>query len=399
MPRVFISNFDFEHQLAGVNRKSSYQIARDLSSTWLAIAKPEDVIEGLVDVDDEFEAELAKIGRVLKGVGATAKSVRQGYRHDGPHGPLQPMPWGWSDELHKERSAHAAEPIPDVRYVKAVNSRRFSHDLERTLRCRLPSASQVQTAREFRYSALDLADRGIGWIAKAEFSMSSRERIISRDAPTDEHSRWVQSRINENGVVFVEPLLNIVEEAGAQFEIAKNGDISRLGLTGLMTTDDGRFAGIWLNRPSPYEQQFTAAEETAFTAARHIAETGYFGPLGIDMACYIAADGVTVRPLQDINARFTMGRLALGFTDVLRSGEQAIWLFVPWGQADCAKSFGSEVQRVSANDVKVYRTSPWCVDGEDVRLGTLLLVGSQQASLTSTAVAIQKLCGRTLRMA
>jgi len=398
MRRAFISNFDFEHQLAGVTRKGTVQLARDLSATWLAIAKPGDVIEGLLDVDDEFEAELARLGRTLDGVGTTAEQVGRSDSETDSDTSLEPTPWGWSSEIHEDRSPRATRPIPDPRFVAKVNSRRYSHDLARILKCRLPSASLVQTPREFRYSARDLAEHERGWIAKAEFSMSSRERILSREAPTDEHSKWVENRISENGAVFVEPLLDIVEEAAAQFEISKDGNIERLGMTGLLTTDQGRFAGIWLRRASEYEDQFVAAEQVAFAAAEKVADAGYFGPLGIDMACYMHREQLRVRPLQDINARFTMGRLALGYSDVLMPDEQAMWLFVPWTQVGCARKFMSDVRDVLANDVRAYRTSPWCVNGEDVRLGTVLLAGSHAASLTSTAAAIQELCDRRLRI-
>ncbi len=399
MPRAFISNFDFEHQLAGVTRKGTVPLARDLAATWLSIAKPGDVIEGLLDVDDEFEAELVKLGRTLTGATSTLAQVAQSGLETHSDVSLEPTPWGWSTELHDARSPRATGPIPDPRFVAKVNSRRFSHDLERILKCRLPSASLVQTAREFRFAARDLAEHGGGWIAKADFSMSSRERILSREAPTDEHNKWVENRIGENGAVFVEPLLDLVEEAGAQFEISKDGNIERLGLTGLLATDQGRFAGIWLRRASEREQQFVAAEQVAFGAAQKIADAGYFGPLGIDMACYMDREQLRVRPLQDINARFTMGRLALGYSDVLMPDEQAIWLFVPWTQVGCAREFMSDVRDVLAHGVRAHRTSPWCVNGEDVRLGTVLLVGSQAGSLTSTAGAINELCGRRLRIA
>ena len=45
--------------------------------------------------------------------------------------------------------------------------------------------------------------------------------------------------------------------------------------------------------------------------ALELQKLGYFGPLGIDAMIYLASGGrVCVRPLQDVNARWTMGRLA-----------------------------------------------------------------------------------------
>ncbi|OYW15327.1 MAG: hypothetical protein B7Z55_15100, partial [Planctomycetales bacterium 12-60-4] len=49
-------------------------------------------------------------------------------------------------------------------------------------------------------------------------------------------------------------------------------------------------------------------------AGNELQAAGYFGPVGIDAMWYRDANGkLACRPLQDINARWTMGRLALGW--------------------------------------------------------------------------------------
>jgi hypothetical protein len=54
---------------------------------------------------------------------------------------------------------------------------------------------------------------------------------------------------------------------------------------------------------------------------------GYFGPLGIDAMRYRDDTGeIRLRPLQDLNARCTMGRLALGFARLLPSNWCGSWL-------------------------------------------------------------------------
>ena len=60
--------------------------------------------------------------------------------------------------------------------------------------------------------------------------------------------------------------------------------------------------------------------------AQRVQQLGYFGPLGIDAMQYRdEAGAIRLRPLQDVNARYTMGRLALGFGRVLRPGWCGTW--------------------------------------------------------------------------
>jgi hypothetical protein len=54
---------------------------------------------------------------------------------------------------------------------------------------------------------------------------------------------------------------------------------------------------------------------------RELQRMGYFGPVGIDAARYRNQDGTEfARPLQDINARWTMGCLSLGWSRLASSG-------------------------------------------------------------------------------
>jgi hypothetical protein len=73
------------------------------------------------------------------------------------------------------------------------------------------------------------------------------------------------------------------------------------------------------------------AWQPAVDIGMHVALTlqrlGYFGPLGIDaMQNRDDAGEIRLRPLQDLNARYTMGRLALGFARLLPSNWCGSWL-------------------------------------------------------------------------
>jgi len=80
----------------------------------------------------------------------------------------------------------------------------------------------------------------------------------------------------------------------------------------MLVDERGQYAGNWFAdgelRWETHQSLWQQAVETALAAASHLQSIEYFGPLGIDAMIYRDADGDSkVRPLQDINARWTMG--------------------------------------------------------------------------------------------
>jgi hypothetical protein len=103
-----------------------------------------------------------------------------------------------------------------------------------------------------------------------------------------------------------------------------------IGVTQLHCNERGQYRGSWftepLNAKGDISSDWQAAVDWALRAAERLQDRGYFGPLGIDAMRYTLPGGaVHMRPLQDINARWTMGRLSLGWRRLLRSGESGLW--------------------------------------------------------------------------
>jgi hypothetical protein len=103
------------------------------------------------------------------------------------------------------------------------------------------------------------------------------------------------------------------------------------------------------------------AVETALRLATRLQKLGYFGPLGVDAMQYRDDAGRgRLRRLQDINARYTMGRLALGFRRILPAGWCGSWLHF---RAKCltvpAIEFSvNEMQRLIPREARLVSTSP-----------------------------------------
>jgi hypothetical protein len=116
-------------------------------------------------------------------------------------------------------------------------------------------------------------------------------------------------------------------EAGIQIEIPQTGPPQLVGVTVLLVDQSGVYRGSRFGCPASVLEIWQPAVETAMCVAQKVQQLGHFGPLGIDAMQYRDEAGeIHVRPLQDLNARYTMGRLALGFGRLLRPGWCGTWL-------------------------------------------------------------------------
>jgi len=149
--------------------------------------------------------------------------------------------------------------------------------------------------------------------------MSGREAMRSRGATLEENLRnWAEKRLATSGPIVFEPIVERVAEAGIQIEIPQTGSPTLVGITPLLVDASGVYRGSRFGCPPEEIACWKPAVDVALGTANELQRTGYFGPLGIDAMQYRNSDGeVRLRPLQDLNARYTMGRLALGLCRVL----------------------------------------------------------------------------------
>ncbi|MFO1019608.1 MAG: hypothetical protein U0903_02730 [Planctomycetales bacterium] len=312
MPRLFLGNFDFEHELAGRPRTNLDQnlkdINRSLASTWLAIAEPDD----LILVEDPPDRPLPH------------PFITPAELHRAKDFPL--TPWGWTPamvafaEKHNLRAHH-----PPLDVVRRVNSRQFRFQLEQEFNIAPDGATEIHSLDQLtdlidRLEATDL------WILKANYGMSGRERLTGRGPHIPPQlPGWTARRLKEQQVLIFEPLLKNEGEIGVQFDIPESGDPQLIGLTGLVSSPQGGFSVSYFGPDS----LFTAWHPTLplwHDIARRVQAEGYFGPLGLDAMRYKTLDDeIHIRPLQDLNVRFTMGRLALGWRRLLEPDESAMW--------------------------------------------------------------------------
>ena len=342
MPRLFYGNFDFEHRLADAGNEPSQALKRlnaELASSWLAIADDGDLIWTPSPIDTQFwvEAVQNQLPNVIP-ITSLAHVPRQ----------TELIPWGWSDEVRKwgTRSGWQMN-APTDEAIRWANSRATSAELEQRWSVGLPDAARIESVEQFQTALPRLLASNERWVVKALFSMSARERILGRGPATAAEMNWIRRRILAQGVVFLEPWVERIEEIGMQFDVPATGSPRLMGVTPMRVDERGQYAGSMFSQDHsqdhsedhPEDQPGNSSDSqwdhhdwaAAITVGLRAAETlqaqGYFGPLGIDAMSYRDSTGARqIRPLQDINARWTMGRLSLGWRRLLRLYEHGVWV-------------------------------------------------------------------------
>jgi len=324
---LFIGNFEFEHELAGRSPAqgaagSRIRLAvRGLAAAWVSLAEPDDVVltpEAILPADFQ---ELEDLGRPLPRFVHLAAVDRADFGGD-------LVPWGASAtmlELARNRGWRANLPRPEV--VRQINSRRQRFELEQSLGVALPGMRLVESIEELERALVASGNLPRGWILKANFGMAGRESLRGRgNTLTVPMKGWARARLEESGCLIFEPLVAPIAEAGIQLEVPQAGAPSLIGIVPQIVDRGGTYRGSRFGNPAAEIAPWQKAVPVALAAAAELQQLGYFGPLGIDAMWYRDADGQAhLRPLQDLNARYTMGRLALGWSRWLPAGWSGSW--------------------------------------------------------------------------
>ncbi|MCA9074041.1 MAG: hypothetical protein KDA93_03340 [Planctomycetaceae bacterium] len=316
MPRLLIGNFDFEHTLTHGGQQSSAALRRivaQLACTWGVAAEDGDVLWTPQPIDESFLDRLADAGLPRLRVASQTNNIPDG---------LTLTPWGWTqDVINVGQKLHAVVDAPPQPVVRMLNSRSFSFEQEQQCGLGLTRSARVDSLSELMTAIEPLATGIAGWVVKAEFSNSSRERFVHRsNSPVDVEALkiWAKRRLMPGQALFIEPWVQRLDEVGVQMTIPRDGQPNIDGVTRLLVDDAGHFQGCEFTASLDHDPLWTEARISALEVASVAQRMGYFGPLGIDAMRYRTSGGEErLRPLQDINARWTMGRLSLGLRRLL----------------------------------------------------------------------------------
>lgn len=156
------------------------------------------------------------------------------------------------------------------------------------------------------------------FVLKPRRGSSGRGRVPGRDGRLDDAGARALPRLARRGGALLEPWLDRSEDLSAQLFVDEQGRVSVVGLTRQLASRSGVWAGnaVHLDEGgrvssgSPFDDELLQA---ALVIGERARLEGFRGPLGVDAFAYRIQGGPAVlRPVVEVNARFTMGMITVG---------------------------------------------------------------------------------------
>lgn len=233
-------------------------------------------------------------------------------------------PWGWTPgavALGEQVGATVSGQIP-FSTVARVNSKLWSHALEVELGWAQPGAATAETFDELReQTARACPGDGDKWVIKSPFGFAARDRVLGRGPSLEgPQAVWAKRRLSKGETLIFQPWLEVIREYGVVLEIAAGGAYVVHGISDLQTNGAGTGKGYMLGRP-PSPKRTAELERVAGIVAERLFKEGYTGPVGIDALEHARG----LHPLLEINARYTMGFVALAVERSLKPQTPFFW--------------------------------------------------------------------------
>jgi uncharacterized ferritin-like protein (DUF455 family) len=164
------------------------------------------------------------------------------------------------------------------------------------------------------------------------------------------HRRWIANAVTNGNQLVVEPWLERELDFSVQLEMADDG-LKLCGYTGLLNDAKGQFQGnvaapghqkkipanliALFPEPPDIAQRLHALYANIFVfLEEELRRVNYLGPVGIDAFAYCDADGkVRLKPIVEINPRYTMGRVTVELMKHVAPGSRGLFRLISCKQA------------------------------------------------------------------
>jgi hypothetical protein len=310
-------NADFENELAhaggAYRRPASFDaLNQRLSPHLLCLAHAGDALLISEPWSETLQREAAR-----REVELIAPSSRESQRH------RVFTPWGWTPGAAAlgEKVGAVVQPI-SFETIARVNSKLWSHALEVELGCAPRGAATASSFEELQEAVARACPRDDDkWVIKSPFGFAARERVLGRGPLIAEpQAKWSRKRLKQGETLLFEPWLEVIREYGVVLEIFPDGAMLIQGVSDLQTNGAGTGVGYLLGRrPAPHRAR--ELEEIARLVGQRLFQEGYHGPAGIDALEHAGG----LRPLLEVNARYTMGFVALAVERSLKPQTPVFW--------------------------------------------------------------------------
>jgi hypothetical protein len=232
-------------------------------------------------------------------------------------------PWGWTRTAAGAGERAGAEvPAVDFDVVARVNSKLWSHALEVEMGWALGGAAVARTPGELSDAAARACPGAEDkWVVKSPYGFAARDRVLGRGARVEgAQAAWAVRRFARGEALVFQPWLEVVREYGVVAEVRPGGSHRVLGVSDLQTNGAGTGTGYVLGRP-PAPARMKELEAVASVVCARLHAEGYRGPVGVDALEHAGG----LHPLLEVNARYTMGFVALAAERALKPSAPTFW--------------------------------------------------------------------------
>ena len=164
------------------------------------------------------------------------------------------------------------------------------------------------------------------------------------------HRRWIVNAVRNGRQLVVEPWLERELDFSVQLEMADDG-LKLCGYTGLINDAKGQFQGnvalpghqkkipanliaLFPEPPDIAQRLHTLYADIFALLEEELRRANYLGPVGIDAFAYHDAEGkVRLKPIVEINPRYTMGRVTVELMKHVAPGSRGVFRLVSRKQA------------------------------------------------------------------
>ncbi|MEM1347562.1 MAG: hypothetical protein AAGI01_03335 [Myxococcota bacterium] len=271
------------------------------------------------------------------------------------HAPLRPLdPSPPANTLCWGPDPRTLEP-DQLDLTKRANSKLTSAKLERDLGVGLPHTCVVHDLPEL---AKRVAAMPFDWVLKHPLGVSARARILGKSSRLDGPAkRWAHKHLASTPLL-LEPWVARAQDWSVHADLTDDG-VLPAGRTTILTDATGTPRGHLVSPGS----EDAALEDAQWAALEALWRWGWRGPVSIDALAGVLGDQHVHRPLVELNARYSFGRMALMLRDHAPPGTHIAWLH-PTRKTPAPPGYASwpEVDDHSAQGT-LRRLPEWCDPG------------------------------------
>jgi len=385
-PNVFVFNPFAEARIAHGKSfnptKHQAQLARDLANLPQFLCRQDDIVLVNQKPSVEFLSGIKQAGFALPEFLELSETKNPAQRKLG-----RLRPWAWGPDsvelfesvfanLTGEKRTASGSFNPDI---AQLYSKAWSAALLRKIisgMAALPRSQNKEAAQQRRPTddywlcseneigvAVDSLDEALAAIAtirqrghhkiviKESLGLAGSNAIrLFEPELLETHRRWIANAVEKGRQLVVEPWLERELDFSVQLEMSNDG-LKLCGYTGLLNDAKGQFQGntaapghqkkiptnliALFHEPLDIAQQLHALYADIFKLLEHeLRRANYLGPVGIDAFAYRDADGkIRLKPIVEINPRYTMGRVTVELMKHVAPGSRGLFRLINRKQA------------------------------------------------------------------